>query len=74
MKVLPKKNLGQNFLVDNIILNLIVDLGEITSDDIVLEVGPGTGNLTQKILKKKPNKLIVVEKDKNLSIILKKKI
>jgi len=73
MKVLPKKNLGQNFLVDNIILNLIVDLGEITSDDIVLEVGPGTGNLTQKILKKKPNKLIVVEKDKNLSIILKKK-
>ena len=73
MKLLPKKSLGQNFLVDSKILKQIVDLGEINSNDIVLEVGPGTGNLTQKILQKKPKKLIVVEKDKNLSIILKKK-
>jgi len=74
MKILPKKNLGQNFLIDNEILNKIADLGRVGSNDIVLEVGPGTGNLTEKILKKKPKKLIVVEKDKNLSIILKKKI
>ncbi len=73
MKILPKKSLGQNFLIDNKILNLITNLGSITSNDIVLEVGPGTGNLTEKILKKKPKKLIVVEKDKNLSTILKKK-
>ena len=73
MKLVPKKSLGQNFLVDSKILKQIVDLGEINSNDIVLEVGPGTGNLTQKILQKKPKKLIVVEKDKNLSIILKKK-
>ena len=73
MKILPKKSLGQNFLIDNKILNLIANLGSITSNDIVLEVGPGTGNLTEKILKKKPKKLIVVEKDKNLSVILKKK-
>ena len=73
MKVFPKKSLGQNFLVDDKILNLIVSLGKISSNDIVLEVGPGTGNLTEKILKKTPKKIIVVEKDKNLSIMLKKK-
>ena len=66
MKILPKKSLGQNFLIDNKILNLITNLGSITSNDIVLEVGPGTGNLTEKILKKKPKKIIVVEKDKKL--------
>ena len=73
MKILPKKSLGQNFLIDNEILNLITNSGSINSNDIVLEVGPGTGNLTEKILKKKPKKLIVVEKDKNLSVILKNK-
>tara|TARA_B100000427_G_scaffold312350_1_gene303721 strand:+ start:206 stop:997 length:792 start_codon:yes stop_codon:yes gene_type:complete len=73
MKILPKKSLGQNFLVNSKILNHIVNLGEIKSSDIVLEVGPGTGNLTEKILKKKPKKLVLVEKDKNLSILLKKK-
>ena len=73
MKVLPKKSLGQNFLVDHNILNLIVSLGKISSNDIILEIGPGTGNLTEKILKKKPKRLIVVEKDQNLSFVLKKK-
>ena len=56
MKVSPKKSLGQNFLMDNEILNLIANLGEINSNDIILEVGPGTGNLTEKILKKKTKK------------------
>ena len=74
MKAFPKKSLGQNFLVDENILNLIVRLGEISSNDTVLEVGPGTGNLTEKIIKKNPKKFIVVEKDKNLSLVLKKKI
>ena len=73
MKILPKKSLGQNFLINNEVLNQIADLGKIKSNDIILEVGPGTGNLTEKILKKKPKKLIVVEKDKNLTIFLKKK-
>ena len=50
MKISPKKSLGQNFLIDIEILNKIVNLGEINSNDIVLEVGPGTGNLTEKIL------------------------
>ena len=50
----PKKSLGQNFLIDKNIINLIVDLGKINENDTVLEVGPGTGNLTKAILLKKP--------------------
>ena len=74
MKFKPKKKLGQNFLVDKNIINLIVELGEIKNDDIVLEIGPGTGNLTEKILSKDPKKLIVVEKDNSLAINLKKNL
>ena len=70
---MPKKSLGQNFLKDQNILNKIVDCGNITDTDIVLEIGPGTGNLTEKILEKNPKYLIVVEKDRDLSLLLKKK-
>ena len=73
MKILPKRSLGQNFLIDKNILSLISNVGEVTFKDIVLEVGPGTGNLTEKILEKNPRKLIVIEKDKYLSKILNKK-
>ena len=40
----------------------------------MIEVGPGTGNLTKAILLKKPKKLIVIEKDKNLASALEKKL
>ena len=73
MKILPKKSLGQNFLIDDNILNVIVELGNINKNDIVFEVGPGTGNLTEKILNKNPKHLTVVEKDKELAIFLEKK-
>ena len=69
----PKKSLGQNFLNDKKILNQIVETGKIEKKDIILEIGPGTGNLTNEILKKSPKKLLVVEKDNNLSNFLKKK-
>ena len=71
MLIKPKKSLGQNYLIDNNILNLMADIGEIKNEDIVLEVGPGTGNLTEKLLQKKPKKIILIEKDKNLSNNLK---
>ena len=61
-----KKSLGQNFLIDHNILEKIVNLTKI-ENKTVLEVGPGTGNLTSKILKQKPKKFIVVEKDKLLA-------
>ena len=62
-----KKSLGQNFLNNEKILDLIVKNGNINKEDIILEIGPGTGNLTEKIIQKKPAKFIVVEKDKELS-------
>ena len=67
-----KKSLGQNFLVDENLLRDIVSTIEIENKSI-LEVGPGTGNLTSFILKKKPKKFLVIEKDKNLAVFLKKK-
>ncbi len=73
MRILPKKSLGQNFLTDNRVLNLITDIGKINRNDTILEVGPGTGALTKKILEKKPKKFIVIEKDKLLTNNLKKK-
>ena len=67
MNFSAKKSLGQNFLHDKKIINIISDLGEINNKDIVIEVGPGTGNLTEKILEKKPRELILIEKDERLS-------
>ena len=61
-----KKSLGQNFLVDQNILEKIINVTQIEEKNI-LEIGPGTGSLTSYILKKKPKKFIVVEKDKNLA-------
>ena len=61
-----KKSLGQNFLIDENILDKIVNISLIKNKTI-LEVGPGTGNLTSFILKKKPKKFFVVEKDSYLS-------
>ena len=60
-----KKSLGQNFLIDDKVLNQIVNCVEIENKNI-LEVGPGTGNLTKYILNKKPKKFTVIEKDTNL--------
>ncbi len=67
-----KKSLGQNFLIDKNILEKIVNLTNI-QNKIILEVGPGTGNLTSYILKKKPKKIFVIEKDNELANNLKKK-
>ena len=67
MQIKPKKSLGQNFLTDKNIIKLIVKLGNIKENDIVVEVGPGTGNLTSEILLQKPEKLLLVEKDNELT-------
>jgi 16S rRNA (adenine1518-N6/adenine1519-N6)-dimethyltransferase len=61
-----KKSLGQNFLTDRNILEEIVNTTEI-KNKIILEVGPGTGNLTSFILKKNPKKIFVIEKDNDLA-------
>ena len=67
-----KKSLGQNFLIDKNIIDKIVNIIEL-KDKNILEIGPGTGNLTEGILKKNPKKVLVVEKDNDLTNILKEK-
>jgi len=67
-----KKSLGQNFLIDQNIIDKIVNTIELKNKN-VLEIGPGTGNLTEGILKKNPKKVLVVEKDNNLTNLLKEK-
>ena len=72
MFIKPKKSLGQNFLIDRDVLEQIVDAVEIT-DKEVLEIGPGSGNLTTFILKKDPKKIYVIEKDDELALLLEDK-
>ena len=64
-----KKSLGQNFLIDQNIIDKIINTVEIKNKSI-LEIGPGTGNLTKNILKKNPKKMIVIEKDNSLAQLL----
>ena len=64
--IIAKKSLGQNFLTDRNILEKIVNIVDI-KNKIILEVGPGTGNLTSFILKKQPKKVFVIEKDDDLA-------
>ena len=66
MKIKAKKSLGQNFLLDKNIIKKIVEVVDITADSAVLEIGAGTGNLTEYILKKNPKKIFVIEKDEKL--------
>ena len=68
-----KKSLGQNFLTDQNIIDKIVSIIEIKNKSI-LEIGPGTGNLTKNILKKKPKKILLIEKDYNLAQLLKENL
>ena len=66
MSIKAKKSLGQNFLIDKNVIKKMVSISDILNKD-VLEIGPGTGNLTEYILKRKPSKLFLVEKDNILS-------
>ena len=61
-----KKSLGQNFLRDRVILKKIADFAQIEKTDVVVEVGPGEGTLTE-ILLTKASKIIAIEKDENLA-------
>ena len=68
----PKKSLGQNFLIDQNIIRKIINIVNINKHNNVLEIGPGTGNLTKKILEMNPKKVFAIEKDKNLFNLLDK--
>lgn len=59
------KNFGQNFLVNDDIINKIIDSAEISEEDLVIEIGPGLGTLTKNLLEK-ANKVIAIELDSNM--------
>lgn len=69
----PKKGLGQNFLVDPVILDRIADAAGLTADDIVLEIGAGTGELTER-LAQRAGHVIAVELDQQLLPLLREKL
>ena len=72
MKIKAKKSLGQNFLSDKNIISIILDCAKI-KDRNILEIGPGTGNLTKELIKQNPKKIFLVEKDEFLFNLLKEK-
>ena len=59
-----KKSLGQNFLIDEEVVNKIIENSEISKSDLVIEIGPGLGTLTSKLLEK-AGKVIAIALDKN---------
>ena len=67
-----KKSLGQNFLIDQNIVKKIINIGNINENKTVLEIGPGYGSLTKKIVSMNPNTIFAIEKDKKLAFFLKK--
>ena len=66
-----KKRLGQNFLINSDVIDSIIDYAKISKDDIVLEIGPGVGFLTEQLVKH-AKKVIAVELDKEAIVELKK--
>jgi len=67
-----KKSLGQNFLKSILALNKIVEAGEVNENDTILEIGPGKGALTEKLLEK-GCKVVAIEKDGDLIQVLQEK-
>ena len=68
-----KKSFGQNFLISQNTLDKIIDSSKIESEDTILEIGPGTGNLTEQIIYSKPKRVLVIEKDQDMSNIIQQK-
>ena len=70
-KIKPNKRLGQNFLINKYTINTLLEIIDISKNDLVLEVGPGQGALTREIIKKTRN-YIGIEKDSKLCEVLAK--
>ena len=69
-KIQANKSLGQNFLVDDNVIESIIESSEIEKEDLIIEIGPGLGVLTDRLLKKSDN-VVVIELDKRMIAILK---
>ncbi len=66
------KDLGQNFLINNDVVENIINSSEVSEEDLIIEIGPGLGTLTKELLKK-AGKVICIELDKKMIKILKER-
>jgi len=69
----PKRELGQNFLIDPHIVDRIIESLELTKTDVILEIGAGTGNLTEKLVQRS-GKVVAVEIDEKLCTLLREEL
>ena len=67
----PRQQFGQNFMIDGNLVRTVADAGQLSSDDLVLEVGPGTGTLTEELLDR-AGQVVAVEIDRDLAALLRK--
>jgi 16S rRNA (adenine1518-N6/adenine1519-N6)-dimethyltransferase len=70
--LLPRHRFGQNFMIDQNLLRIVADAGHPTADDTIIEVGPGTGTLTEELLSRGA-KVIAVEIDRDLAALLRER-
>src|SRR2546421_6991450 len=68
----PRHRFGQNFMIDQNLVRIVADAGEISPDDVVIEVGPGTGTLTEELLARGA-RVIAVEIDRDLARMLRER-
>jgi len=69
----PRHRFGQNFMIDRNLVRLVAEAGELTQSDWALEVGPGTGTLTEELLER-AGKVVAVEIDRDLAELLRKRL
>jgi 16S rRNA (adenine1518-N6/adenine1519-N6)-dimethyltransferase len=68
----PRQRFGQNFMIDQNLVRLVAEAGQVGPDDVVIEVGPGTGTLTEELLPR-AGRVIAVEIDRDLARILRER-
>ena len=69
----PRHRFGQNFMIDQNLVRLVAEAGQISVGDVVIEVGPGTGTLTEELLRSSASRVIAVEIDRDLAKLLREK-
>src|SRR5438094_3857448 len=69
----PRHRFGQNFMIDQNLVRLVADAGEISAGDVVIEVGPGTGTLTEELLSRGAARVVAVEIDRDLAAVLRER-
>jgi 16S rRNA (adenine1518-N6/adenine1519-N6)-dimethyltransferase len=69
----PRHRFGQNFMIDQNLVRVIADAGQLTPDELAIEVGPGTGTLTEELLTR-AGTVVAVEIDRDLAALLRTRL